>query len=185
MTEMSRVHEWRAGWRSNEWSTLWGKWVLKQQSPTGVWEKAWFFFLKKEKRWRQEGRVRKRCTHPEEQKWVSYRQGERHRDGSDAWVCGTISSKTLKLVESSPTEAADVVQGGRKKSPPGQSRLVSVHFCGFKALSDELECDSSAWQNAAAVPGLDELSARVWGVWCSWGVTMSACFAIRLWNWLL
>lgn len=116
MTEMSRVHEWRAGWRSNEWSTLWGKWVLKQQSPTGVWEKAWFFFfLKKEKRWRQEGRVRKRCTHPEEQKWVSYRQGERHRDGSDAWVCGTISSKTLKLVESSPTEAADVVQGGRKK----------------------------------------------------------------------
>lgn len=50
MTEMSRVHEWRAGWRSNEWSTLRGKWVLKQQSPTGVWEKARFFFKKKKKK---------------------------------------------------------------------------------------------------------------------------------------
>lgn len=93
-----------------------GEMGLKATIPHGRVRKSMIFFLKKkEKRWRQEGRVRKRCTHPEEQKWVSYRQGERHRDGSDAWVCGTISSKTLKLVESSPTEAADVVQGGRKK----------------------------------------------------------------------
>lgn len=67
---------------------------------------------------------------PEEQKWVSYRQGERHRDGSDAWVCGTISSKTLKLVESNLTEATDVVRGGRKKV-----HLVSPARFTFVVLS--------------------------------------------------
>lgn len=63
-----------------------------------------------------------------------------------------ISSKTRrKLLRVTVTPArerqtADVVQ---KKVHLVSPAMVSLHFSGFKSLSDELESDSSAWQNAA------------------------------------